>query len=644
MRLFDKQVARKPDLYPWTHEYIKAMWAGFWTPNEFSFTSDKHDFKTQLTDQENQIVVRTLSAISQIEIAVKKFWARLGDNLQHPSINDMGLVMAHVECYSDDTEILTPSGWKFIKDINIGDIVYQYNYDSMLEETKVLHTVNKKYNGQMYSFGSKSNNCLVTPNHQMLIQRKKRSGWKVEKVLAKDLRFHSSIKLPWTVIYNKGTVNHLTALDRIKIAIQADGTLGMQYNRDGSKVPKGNNGGFTHAFRFSKKRKISRLKKILKDANIDFSETLIANGNTQILVKLEVGKNYKDFTSWIDLSDKTSNWCKEFIEELVNWDGNCINYYFSKDKKQVDFCQHVGILAGYHSTVGFTPDFRNKKGQTKYRVSFNKKKNLWRHIIGMHNSLEDYNGSVVCVSVSSGAIVTRRNGKTFIAGNCIHNLAYEKLLTVLGLTDEFQKNLEVPVIQNRVKYLTKYLDKVYKDEKKQYVYALILFTLFVENISLFSQFYIILWFGRFKNVLKDTNQQVHYTTREERLHAEIGIHLIKVLKVEYSELFDEELYARIINEAKEAYKAEAKIIDWLLGDYQNERISADILKSFVQLRINESLGKIGLQDIYAVNSNHMRDFEWMYEEVLGNVMTDFFFRKPVEYSKKNRVISDEELF
>jgi hypothetical protein len=42
-------------------------------------------------------VIRTLSAIGQIEIAVKTFWAKLGENLPHPSLQDLGYVMANTE-------------------------------------------------------------------------------------------------------------------------------------------------------------------------------------------------------------------------------------------------------------------------------------------------------------------------------------------------------------------------------------------------------------------------------------------------------------------------------------------------------------------------------------------------------------------
>ena len=95
--IFDEQVSRKPNLYPWTEAFIESMHNGFWTDKDFNFKSDLHQFKTVLTDQEREIIIRTLSAIGQIEVAVKTFWAKLGENLPHPSLQDLGYVMANTE-------------------------------------------------------------------------------------------------------------------------------------------------------------------------------------------------------------------------------------------------------------------------------------------------------------------------------------------------------------------------------------------------------------------------------------------------------------------------------------------------------------------------------------------------------------------
>jgi ribonucleoside-diphosphate reductase beta chain len=224
----------------------------------------------------------------------------------------------------------------------------------------------------------------------------------------------------------------------------------------------------------------------------------------------------------------------------------------------------------------------------------------------------------------------------------IHNQAYEKLLSVLALKKAFAENLQEPTLQGRVNYLRKYLSKVYDDDKKQQIYALILFTLFVENVSLFSQFYIILHFNKYKNVLKDTAQQVQYTKNEEMLHAQVGIKLINTLREEYPDLFDEDLNNRIHEEVAAAVEAESAIIDWIIGDYDNENLNAPILKEFVKKRINESLDQINAGFVLPIDPVLSARTEWFDEILLAPAMTDFFNGKPIEYSKNTK--SFEDLF
>jgi ribonucleoside-diphosphate reductase beta chain len=322
--IFEEQISRKPDLYPWTQDFIASMHNGFWTDKEFNFQSDIQDFKVSLTEQEKEIVIRALATIGQLEISVKKFWAKLGDNLPHPSLNDMGYVMA----------------------------------------------------------------------------------------------------------------------------------------------------------------------------------------NTEV----------------------------------------------------------------------------------------------------------------------------------------IHGDAYERLLEVLGIDDAFDNILELDIIKGRVNYLRKHLRRFHSDNKKQFIYSLILFTLFVENIALFSQFYTISWFGRYKNLLKDTNKQVEYTSREENLHAMIGMKIINVIRKEHPELFDKELEEKILSESQEAIKHEMKIIEWIVNGYGAEKLNSEILKEFIKNRMNDSLKQIGFNKIFEVNKELLSKTTWFDEQVLGNNSTDFFHSRPVEYSKKSKSFSEEDLF
>ena len=227
----------------------------------------------------------------------------------------------------------------------------------------------------------------------------------------------------------------------------------------------------------------------------------------------------------------------------------------------------------------------------------------------------------------------------------IHNNAYERLLDVLDMNDIFEENLKLDIIQNRVKYLRKYLHKYYKDSKKQYVYSLILFTLYVENVSLFSQFYTINYFNRFHNLLKDTAQQVAYTSREELLHAMVGMKLVNVIKEEHPELFDDELIERIRHECVEAYKAESKIVEWSVNGYESEHLSTPILQNFIKNRLNDSLTQIGIKPVFDdVDQEMLVKTEWFDEDVLGNTSTDFFSKRPTEYSKSDKSYGEEDLF
>ena len=227
----------------------------------------------------------------------------------------------------------------------------------------------------------------------------------------------------------------------------------------------------------------------------------------------------------------------------------------------------------------------------------------------------------------------------------IHNNAYERLIDILDMEDIFEENLQLPIIQNRVKYLRKYLKRHYKDAKKQYVYSLVLFTLYVENVSLFSQFYTINYFNRFKNQLKDVAQQVAYTSKEEMIHAMVGVKLVNVIREEHPELFDEELIQRIRSECVEAFNAEAKIIEWSVNGYQSEHLSSPIMHNFIKNRLNDSLTQIGIEPVFDdIDKELLAKTEWFDEDVLGNTATDFFFKRPTEYSKKDKSYDEDDLF
>ena len=108
-------------------------------------------------------------------------------------------------------------------------------------------------------------------------------------------------------------------------------------------------------------------------------------------------------------------------------------------------------------------------------------------------------------------------GFTFAESEVRHADAYSHLLEILGLNSEFEKITEVPIIQKRIKYLEKTITLARTDENRQYMHSVLLFSLFIEHVSLFSQFLIIMSFNKHRNLFKGiSNACLLYTSPSPR--------------------------------------------------------------------------------------------------------------------------------
>lgn len=235
-------------------------------------------------------------------------------------------------------------------------------------------------------------------------------------------------------------------------------------------------------------------------------------------------------------------------------------------------------------------------------------------------------------------------GATFAESEVRHERSYSHLLEVLGLNDDFALLMGVPEINGRVDYLSKYLEETYKNDKRQFTFSLALFSIFVENVSLFSQFAIILSFNRFKNSLKDISNIVEWTMKEELLHGQFGIYLINQIKLENPEWFNDRFYHKLYKASLKAYEAECAIIDWIFSDGELDFLSKDTLKEFIKKRLNESLKSIGGEQIFDVNKKAAKGTLWFDEEIYSNTMTDFFHKRPTGYAKRTKSVTEDDLF
>ena len=170
-------------------------------------------------------------------------------------------------------------------------------------------------------------------------------------------------------------------------------------------------------------------------------------------------------------------------------------------------------------------------------------------------------------------------GMTFAESEVRHKDAYARLLRILGLEEEFKHVIEIPAIKDRIKYLRKYLDGTRSRDNKMYTKSVLLFSLFIEHVSLFSQFLIMMSFNKEKNVFKGISNVVEATSKEEDIHGNFGVELINIIKSENPEWFDEEFDNLIISACKKAFQAECKILDWIFENGELEFLPPKITRS-----------------------------------------------------------------
>lgn len=224
-------------------------------------------------------------------------------------------------------------------------------------------------------------------------------------------------------------------------------------------------------------------------------------------------------------------------------------------------------------------------------------------------------------------------GATFAENEVIHSESYSQLLEVLGFNEEFDKLLKNPVISGRVNYLTKYLKNSGENKKQFQALKVTLFSLFVENVSLFGQFLIIKSFRKHENLLKSIDNVVLSTQNDELVHAQFGIELIRIVKKENPEWFNEDFYHKINLACKKAYKAEEEIVDWIFEKGDLDFISANDVKEFLKRRFNTSLVEIGGKALFEEDEESKEKTKWFDEEIDAYIRNDFFNTKSRNYNK-----------
>ena len=114
-----------------------------------------------------------------------------------------------MNCFTPDTEVLTPSGVRNITELTVGDQVYSLDPDTQELEIKPVTETHAypEYRGELVDIETSKINFRVTPNHRMLVRKNDRNGITEDGysfVEAGELAEYCNYELPHDWTYEAG--------------------------------------------------------------------------------------------------------------------------------------------------------------------------------------------------------------------------------------------------------------------------------------------------------------------------------------------------------------------------------------------------------------------------------------------------------
>ena len=128
-----------------------------------------------------------------------------------------------MNCFTPDTEVLTPEGVRNIRDLDVGDEVYSIDPDTLRMEAKPVEETHEypDYRGDLVDIRTSKTDFRLTPNHRMLVRKNSTNGatWNDYRfVEAGDLDEYSHYELP-----HGWSADHGDPIDEVDLTERLDG-------------------------------------------------------------------------------------------------------------------------------------------------------------------------------------------------------------------------------------------------------------------------------------------------------------------------------------------------------------------------------------------------------------------------------------
>jgi Ribonucleotide reductase, beta subunit len=228
-------------------------------------------------------------------------------------------------------------------------------------------------------------------------------------------------------------------------------------------------------------------------------------------------------------------------------------------------------------------------------------------------------------------------GMTFAESEVRHMDAYSHLLDLLGIEEEFEQITEVPAIKGRIDYLEDCLEGADSADEAEYARSILLFSTFVEHVSLFSQFLIMTSFDKYEKKFTGIANAVEATSKEEQIHGLFGQELVNTIREENPDLLGDEFEEDVKQACRKAYNAELGILDWIFSDGELDFLPREQVDEFMKDRFNQALENVDVDPIFDIDEELLDEVRWFDEDIMMTKDNDFFSKRETRTTSSRRV-------
>lgn len=370
------------------------------------------------------------------------------------------------ECHDEQTEVLTSTGWTLFSELTGEEPLATVNLETdSIEYQKPTRLVRHRRSGEMVRFAGKSLDAIVTPGHRMVFFRphSELAGFREARSLNRSDQLKLTAKnwsgtqpvLPeflgdiepedfaeWLGFYiAEGWCDKerpVTAKAYHRVMVAQKKTAGRAYyerlaERVGLPAPR--HGKRLNAYQFTNKKLCSYLRQ--------FGDKCYT----------------KRVPQWV--KDAPQGVIRSFLRGYVAGDGHRSKLgqvtSITASRQLADDVQELWLKIGRSAVIKERePAQYNIEGRTGWSGKLylvtawcdGKRASLKRHTNGkikLKYSTEHYDGIVYCATVPNGTLITRRNGKPLISGNCV--MFYSKSAAAMWdttYTKKFWRNVKAP--------------------------------------------------------------------------------------------------------------------------------------------------------------------------------------------------------